>query len=88
MIGARRRAGDRWSASFTVQATCDGAPRRVEADVTVDDSAFGFQLRDATAVRFRWRHDGKSRSCTFVLPTGEGDALAFPRRLAAAIAGR
>ena len=39
MIGARKRAGERWSATFTVQATRDGAAHRVEADVTVDDSS-------------------------------------------------
>ncbi len=34
-IGARKR----WFATFTVQATRDGAAHRVEADVTVDDSS-------------------------------------------------
>lgn len=86
-MGARKRPGARWSATFTVKADFAGETGDVEADVAVDDGALRFQLRGATAVSFWWRYDGQSRSNKLGLPAGEAEAVEFRRSLVAAIAG-
>lgn len=86
-MGARKRVGTRWSASFSARADLGGQVAKIDARVDVDDALLGRSLRGARSIMFRWRYDGRNRNQSFTLPDGHSDMLEFRRQLVAAIAG-
>jgi integrase len=89
LVGARRRAGARWSASFSLAATLEGGGTKAidPGPAGANEEALRKQLWGATRLRYRWRVDGRQPSRSFKLPDELDAALEFRRTLTAAIVG-